>query len=49
MLPLEDRLKFNHKLVELCNGNVPNWENPETDTFFEYFVNEDNTEVGSTL
>jgi len=44
MLHLPDRVKFNHKLVELSNGNTPNWENPDTDTFFEYFVNEDNTE-----
>ena len=45
MLPLEDRLKFNAKVVELANGNVPHpWQNPETDTFFEYYVDEKTTE-----
>ena len=41
MLPLEDRLKFNAKVVELANGNVPHpWQSRETDTFFEYYVDE---------
>jgi dynein heavy chain len=44
MLPLEDRPKFNAKMVSLCGGNVPNWVDPGNDTFFEYFVNEENTE-----
>jgi dynein heavy chain len=44
MLPLVDRPKFNAKMVELCNGNTPDWVDPERDTFFEYFVNEENTE-----
>eukprot|EP00230_Micromonas_polaris_P000498 CAMPEP_0119208236 /NCGR_PEP_ID=MMETSP1327-20130426/486_1 /TAXON_ID=38833 /ORGANISM="Micromonas pusilla, Strain RCC2306" /LENGTH=4554 /DNA_ID=CAMNT_0007204705 /DNA_START=159 /DNA_END=13823 /DNA_ORIENTATION=- len=38
-LPLEDRSKFNAHLVKLSNGNVPSpWVAPDTDTFFEYFV-----------
>ena len=45
VLPLEDRPKFNAKVVELANGNVPHpWQNPETDTFFEYYVDEETTE-----
>ena len=44
MLPLEDRPKFNKKLVELSAGNTPAWRDEERDTFFEYYVDDENAE-----
>ena len=44
MLPLEDRPKFNKKLVELSDGNTPAWRDEERDTFFEYYVDDENAE-----
>ena len=45
ILTLEDRPKFNAKMVELANGNVPQpWVDPERDTFFEYYVDEGTTQ-----
>ena len=45
ILTLDDRPKFNAKMVELANGNVPQpWVDPERDTFFEYYVDEGTTQ-----
>jgi len=43
MLPVQDRAKLSKEMVELCDGNHPRFMSEE-ETFFEYFVDEGNSE-----